>query len=263
VVLSLGAGVQSSVLYLMACEGLITPKPDYAIFADTQVEPEWVHEQLAYLQRVGNVPIKVVTRSNLGEFVMGDSKEAALTVPFWVDPGNGKPSPGRRQCTFNWKINVVHQAVREILGLKPRQHAQGRFGIQEWVGISTDEAQRMKPSRWPWKTTRWPLIEAGMSRADCLAWAEERGHPVPKKSSCFFCPYRQEKEWARWAVEEPELFEKACEFDEAIRHKGAAHGYSEEQFVAKSLRPLRMVAALPVADEPDHFGNECEGMCGV
>ena len=38
-VISLGAGVQSSVMALMAAHGEITPMPDCAIFADTQAEP--------------------------------------------------------------------------------------------------------------------------------------------------------------------------------------------------------------------------------
>mgnify|MGYP006407382703 CR=1 FL=1 len=44
-VLSLGAGVQSSVLALMAAKGLVT-KPDVAIFADTQWEPQSVYDHL-------------------------------------------------------------------------------------------------------------------------------------------------------------------------------------------------------------------------
>ncbi len=38
-IISLGAGVQSSAMALMAAKGEITPMPDAAIFADTQSEP--------------------------------------------------------------------------------------------------------------------------------------------------------------------------------------------------------------------------------
>ena len=40
--LSLGAGVQSTALFLLACEGILLPKIDGAIFADTQWEPRHV-----------------------------------------------------------------------------------------------------------------------------------------------------------------------------------------------------------------------------
>ena len=37
-IISLGAGVQSTALMIMAERGEITPKPDFAIFSDTQTE---------------------------------------------------------------------------------------------------------------------------------------------------------------------------------------------------------------------------------
>jgi hypothetical protein len=39
-VISLGAGVRSTTMALMAAHGEITPMPDAAIFADTQWEPK-------------------------------------------------------------------------------------------------------------------------------------------------------------------------------------------------------------------------------
>ena len=42
VVLSLGAGVQSTALALMAAKKVIKPMPEFAIFADTQAEPQYV-----------------------------------------------------------------------------------------------------------------------------------------------------------------------------------------------------------------------------
>ena len=49
-VLSLGAGVQSSTLALMAAHGEIEPMPDCAIFADTGDEPKDVYEWLKWLR---------------------------------------------------------------------------------------------------------------------------------------------------------------------------------------------------------------------
>ena len=45
--LSLGAGVQSTTLALMASHGEIGPMPDCAIFADTGWEPQAVYDHLA------------------------------------------------------------------------------------------------------------------------------------------------------------------------------------------------------------------------
>lgn len=62
VVLSLGAGVQSSVMALMAAKGQITPMPDYAIFADTQAEPDHLYFWLDWLEKQLPFPVIRVTR---------------------------------------------------------------------------------------------------------------------------------------------------------------------------------------------------------
>ena len=49
-IISLGAGVQSSTMALMAVRGEITPMPDCAIFADTGAEPQYVYEWLNWLE---------------------------------------------------------------------------------------------------------------------------------------------------------------------------------------------------------------------
>ena len=50
-ILSLGAGVQSSTMALMAEEGAFGIKPDAAIFADTGWEPKPVIEHLNWLKK--------------------------------------------------------------------------------------------------------------------------------------------------------------------------------------------------------------------
>ena len=50
IVISLGGGVQSSVMALMANEGAFHRIPDCAIFADTRWEPPSIYEHLASLR---------------------------------------------------------------------------------------------------------------------------------------------------------------------------------------------------------------------
>ena len=60
-VLSLGAGVQSSTLLLMAEAGEIEPRPDAAIFADTGWEPAAVYQHLDWLETQTSIPIHRVS----------------------------------------------------------------------------------------------------------------------------------------------------------------------------------------------------------
>ena len=63
-IISLGAGVQSSTMALMAAHGEITPMPDCAIFADTQWEPAAVYKHLEKLERALPFPVYRVTAGN-------------------------------------------------------------------------------------------------------------------------------------------------------------------------------------------------------
>ena len=59
-VLSLGGGVQSSVMALMAGEGAFDRVPDCAIFADTHWEPPSVYEHIEWLRDRLSFPLHVV-----------------------------------------------------------------------------------------------------------------------------------------------------------------------------------------------------------
>ena len=86
-VLSLGAGVQSTTIALMAARGEIEA-PDCAIFADTGDEPAAVYEHLAWLQSgVLPFPIHIAkpTRALSVALMAGD--EDGARIPFHVGKG--------------------------------------------------------------------------------------------------------------------------------------------------------------------------------
>jgi hypothetical protein len=260
-VLSLGAGVQSSTLALMAARGEIEA-PDCAIFADTQSEPAAVYRHLDWLEGQLPFPVVRVTRGSLRDSVAtaarwGDGRFAA--VPFFLSTGG----LARRQCTKEFKIEPIEAEIRRLLGLKPRQRGPKEPVVEQWIGISLDEIQRMKDSHKRYIHHRWPLIEARMSREGCKTWLRERQYPEPPKSACTFCPYTDN---ARWASMEPEAFADAVEVDRLIRSRGTMKGMSAAQYVHRSLKPLDQVDfTKPDDGQASLFGfaNECEGMCGV
>ena len=288
--ISLGAGVQSSAIYRMAVMGEIGPKPDYAIFADTQNEPPWVMDSLKSLQKWGDIPIVIATKGELGDEIR---KAAALkdgyfaNIPFWTESKEdpSRSTPIRRHCTSDFKIKVVQKKVRELLGLKPGQRAVGKYKVEEWIGISVDEVQRAKPSRVEWITTRWPLLfDKPMRRAEIKLWLTNNGFPIPGKSACVFCPYRPALEYARWRDEEPEVFAEAVKWDETLRSglaestansygspsdDGLLIGMNSPAYIWKDLKPLSELpstAELEGRDDAqiDMFNDGCEtGMCGV
>ena len=65
--ISLGAGVQSSTMALMAAAGELTPMPEAAIFADTGSEPATVYRWLDYLEKKLPFPVCRVGAGSLRE----------------------------------------------------------------------------------------------------------------------------------------------------------------------------------------------------
>lgn len=271
-VISLGAGVQSSTMALMAAHGEITPMPDCAIFADTQAEPDRVYEWLDWLETQLPFPVYRVSHKegllvNIMKMdVKGADKERFISVPFFTDLHNGGMT--RRQCTREYKIAPIEKKVRELVGLaKGERVKKGQLLVSQWIGISTDEATRMKDSRTHWIECRWPLIEKRMNRTDCLNWMKANGYPEPAKSSCTFCPYHDNRTWRDMKKNDPKAWSQAVEVDNHLRSGAAsdARGMTTNLYLHRSLVPLEDVD-LSTAEERGQinmFENECEGMCGV
>lgn len=267
VVLSLGAGVQSSTLALRAARGDITPMPDCAIFADTQSEPQRVLSWLWYLQTLLPFPVFIVTKGSLRENLLSTDEGRFVSVPFFTDAG-GRVGMTRRHCTREFKIEVLERKIRDLIGLQPGQRGPAETVVEQWMGISWDERQRMRGSDKRYIEFRYPLIEAHWTRGHCLDWWAAQGLPRPPKSACTFCPYHDDAMWLDMKCNDPQSFADAVEVDRAIRLPGArvSRGLNGQLFLHRSLKPLEQVDFNP----DDHqaafaFGiqNECEGMCGL
>lgn len=262
-ILSLGAGVQSTTLALMAARGEFGNMPDCAIFADTGAEPGPTYDYLRWLETGAKLPfpIHIVSAGNLRDDMLNSINSTGhkfASIPFFT-LYKGKAGMGRRQCTKEYKLTPIRRKARELVR-KPTPGA-----VEMWIGISTDEAIRMKPSMVKYIVNRWPLIEKRMSRADCLAWLTSNGYPTPPKSACTFCPYRSDEGWIRMKSDDPASFDDAVQVDRALREGTIGTRMRAELFIHKSMKPLGEVDFRTDAElgQADLFGNDCEGMCGV
>lgn len=264
-VISLGAGVQSSVMALMAAHGEIEPMPDCAIFADTQAEPKHVYDWLDWLETQLPFPVYRVSHGNLKDAVLtGNDGSRFVPPPFYTSNEHGeKEGLLRRQCTREYKIQPIQKKLRELAGYKPRQRMPAD-SVQQWIGISLDEIQRMKDAPEKWYSNRWPLIEKRMTRLHCLEWMSKRGYnALPQKSACTFCPYHDDETWRRMQCDDPESWAEAIVVDEAIRDGFAKT--NQKLYVHRSLIPLKDVDFSRPDENQDTFTfmDECDGMCGV
>lgn len=237
--LSLGAGVQSTALLLLAVEGRI-PRPDFAVFADTGWEPKGVYDHLDRLEREVAQPagieiVRVRSTGGTGQGIRVDSltKTRVFRFPAFAklteDAGDGvkfdptvRPMMLRRSCTSTYKLDPIFREYRRRLG--SRVSATGRVGpvpedaqIVQQIGISTDEFQRARTSQIPWITNEYPLLDLNWSREKCIAYLDSAGWGSTQKSACIGCPFHSNAEWRRIRDTDPESWADVVEFDEKFR----------------------------------------------
>lgn len=240
----MGAGVQSSALLIMSDRGDCgIPKADVAVFADTQDEPKWVYENVERLRSLVSIPIVTVTKGQLSQ------AGSRSFVPFFTQGGGMT----RRKCTSEFKIGPIQKWAR-VNG------ATAKKPFTAMLGITVDEAHRMKPSLVKYIENTYPLVNAALGRLYCVHYFERLGLPVPQKSACVFCPYHSDSYWKSLKQNAPEEWARAVEYDERIRDSRAA-GIKHPCYLHKSEKPLAEVDLQE--NQMEFFGNECAGVCGV
>ena len=270
--LSLGAGVQSTVLALMAERGEHgLEKPDVAVFADTGWEPPAVYEHLEWLREQVSFEIVRVSAGNIRDNILSGTSPGGngyLGIPAWLINQNGANGIAARQCTTKYKINPINQFLRDRVGIEPGKRAPKEVNVEIWMGISVDEVFRVKDSREEWATNRYPLVELELSRSQCLMWFEENypGRTLPR-SACVGCPYKSNVEWKWLRDTDSESFQEAVFIDSALREspvvRNAITRNGATAFLHRSRVPLADVDFSEVEDYDSFLADECEGVCRV
>ncbi len=249
--ISLGWGTQSFGLAAMSALGEL-PHVDAAIHADTGHEASATYEFAArwtpWLEAHG---VRVVTVRPDPKYAECINAFGGVMLPAYTNAGRFP-----RQCTSNWKIYPIRRWL---------QANRNGERVQQWIGITADEAYRVKPSDVQYIEHVYPYLGLRMaapggriwSRHDVISWLQERELEVPPRSACVFCPFQSTHEWQRVAAESTD-WARAVAVDRAIRSVRPPG----ELYVHRSLRPLEEID-FTSQPELDLWGNECSGMCGV
>lgn len=249
-IISLGWGVQSFTLAAMAAlEELDSVSA--AIHADTTYEASATYE---FAQRwslwLENHNVRVITVKPLAApnpiNIRGGVEIPAHTA---TPTGGGMI---RRQCTHEWKRRPIRHWLQSN-----RNGAQ----VEQWLGISLDEVQRMRDSNVRYIKHRYPLIERRMTRHDCIQWLQSNSLEVPPKSACTFCPFHDMAAWREMKIKNGADWQEAVRVDEAIRTARPPY----DLFLHPAKIPL---VDVDLSNQQDRgqlslWDNECSGVCGV
>jgi hypothetical protein len=226
------------------------PRLDAAIFADTQSEPQYVYDTLAWLEAATSIPILRVSAGNLGADILAGiqgGRETAVIYqpPFWVKNAAStdalSPTVGgrlRRKCTNIYKIAPIRRKIRELLGVNPFGRLPRALRVEQWIGFPADEMARTFCSDVQWIVNIFPLIlPLRMRKRDCEAWLRTHGYPIPQKSSCTFCPYHSNAYWRTMRAERPDEWKAAVDFERQL-HTGRLPGVRGQVYLHRALVPL-------------------------
>lgn len=255
-VFSHGGGTQGSALCALIVQGRL-PKPAVCVIADTgreaaQVWRYWDEVTRPALDSVG-VPCHRIPHSFDGTGyntidLMTGRDGSTIAVPMFTPAadGSGKESQLPKYCSNEWKRRPIERFLKGDLGIS-------RADV--WIGFSIDEATtraRFKPdARY---RDVYPLIELGLSRADCIALVEDMGWGTPPRSACWMCPYRSKREWQDLRNNWPMDFQAAVKLERKLQQHDSA------VFFHRSCRPLDRVDWDKARDETYEPGCQ-SGLC--
>lgn len=287
--MSFGGGVQSTALAFLAINqdkrllsvtgGVV---PELFIYADTGDERQATNLhvwRMAELISSKGFKFEIVRRpvtdtnkgTSLSEHILtrnGGRGVGIATAPFFVETLDGSLAPTRRTCTSQFKIGPLMKAQREHF--KPKRGTKEPVW-QQWLGISSDEAQRMKDSDRAYYVTHHPLVWMGWTRAHCKEYLQAQtyldGSPVDiVRSSCVFCPFHDAEEW-RHVKSNPNDWARAVEFDREVRRvweEAGLGGIKAAPWLHRSGMPIEDIDfELKDEDQLSLWGEECAGVCGV
>jgi hypothetical protein len=251
-VLSLGWGVQSFTLAAMVALCELEPI-DAAVHSDTGYESQLTYEfaehWTPWLEEHG-VKVATVhgTNGTLEEVasVTKSTNVGFIKIPAFSE-SDGICHMLWRQCTVNWKINPLRRWLQANRNKQP---------VEQWIGISLDEFERMRYSDVKYITNRYPLYEKRITRVACQLWLKKHGIEVPPKSACVFCPYHNKAAWMRTKAV-PEDWTRAVAMDEHIRDMKAGG----KSYLTSNLTPLTELDLSTQEENGQMNFFDCSGTC--
>jgi hypothetical protein len=112
---------------------------------------------------------------------------------------------------------VPHRAFRWCTDKFKRQRLNNYYKddgeVTVYLGIAYDEKHRAKLEKKGKVHYKYPLVENGVTRKQCIEIIEEAGLRVPPKSGCWFCPFQRKQSWLRLLRDHPDQYELAVQLE--------------------------------------------------
>ena len=200
--ISFSGGKDSTALLLRMLEEKMPV--DVILFCDTGLEFPQMYEHLDKVEQYTGRAITRLKPPHSFEYFFYEYSPERKNPALSKYRGFSWPGPKQRWCTGRLKQRVIGAYLKE---LKQEYH------IAQYVGIAADEAHRVREYH-------YPLVDWGMTEADCLRYCRERGfdwgglYDVFRRVSCWCCPLQPLSGLRKLYALFPELWKKLRAMDD-------------------------------------------------
>lgn len=219
-IVSLSGGKDSTAMLLrMLEEGMPV---DIILFCDTGLEFEGMYRHIDKLEKYIGIPITRLKSAQPFEYLFFEHMPKRKNPELIGRKGYSWSGPRNRWCTAMLKTRIIDRYLREL---------SKEYTLKQYIGIAADEPHRMREYN-------YPLIDWGMTEADCLAYCKERGfdwdglYDIFHRVSCWCCPLQSYDELRKLRRHFPELWEQLRYMDKNT-WRNFLKNYSVEQLEAR------------------------------
>lgn len=259
-ILSCGAGMQSTALALMSCENKLVlegkftklngkyheqvPIYDVILFCDLGLEPIWVYDQVNFIREAcewAGIQFYVLESDLYGDYRRLFGKARVVSIPFWSVDENGKKGKMMRNCTLDYKINIMQKFIRmELLGYKKGQRTkqEDMKAHEMHLGFSIEEKQRCKDNPHKMFVNKFPLCDMNLERKHNYAYIKDVWGLETKASACCFCPFHRNYFFKHLKEHHKEEYEKTVEFDEMIETEQPNTKIRSKLYISRSRKRI-------------------------
>ena len=176
---------------------------DVILFCDTGMEFPQMYDHLEQLEQYTGRTITRLQPSHSFEFFFFEYMPKRKSNELVDCKGMSWPSAKMRWCTGMVKNSAINAYLKSM---------QKEHSIIQYIGIAADESHRMREHQ-------YPLVNWGMTEADCLHYCQERGfdwgglYDIFRRVSCWCCPLQSLEQLRKLRSHFPGLWQKLLTMD--------------------------------------------------